>query len=147
MNRKLLSHFQLPFTRLTVKMWHKVLLVNSFILFSAVLSADNNSKIVCYYDSRAFVKEGKRVRSSFSIFYNLSQNNIWKDDDINNSFSRDNKQNNYHQCQFNAWIVQKKIRNICLRCEEQKEKAFEALTNIHWRQFFLCKQHLRCQLC
>lgn len=51
---------QLSFSIDRVKML-KLILANFLFLLGAVNidCADNNSKIVCYYDSRAFAKEGK----------------------------------------------------------------------------------------
>lgn len=57
---KHLDEFQLPLSFHRDKMCKK-LFVNLLLLLSAVqiYCADNNSKIVCYYDSRAFGREGK----------------------------------------------------------------------------------------
>jgi hypothetical protein len=65
-SQKFISEFQLSSDFQTFKMWKKIL-VNVLLLVSAISAADNapasasasNAKIVCYYDSRAFGKEGK----------------------------------------------------------------------------------------
>lgn len=42
-------------------MWTKILVSCLFVLGSVeIRAADNNSKIVCYYDSRAFAHEGEK---------------------------------------------------------------------------------------
>lgn len=54
-SRKKTSQLSIDFH--LVKMWKKVF--NFLFLLSVVNCADNNSRIVCYYDSRAFAREGK----------------------------------------------------------------------------------------
>jgi hypothetical protein len=59
-------------------MW-KIILVNFLFLLGSVeiycAAADNNSKIVCYYDSRAFAKEGEQV-NQLSLLINY-QNQLF----------------------------------------------------------------------
>jgi hypothetical protein len=59
---KLVSKSQSSFDLQTEEMWKK-LLVNVLLLVGAASAADNNaaltSKVICYYDSRAFAKEGE----------------------------------------------------------------------------------------
>jgi hypothetical protein len=59
---KFVSKSQSSFDLQTEKMWKK-LLVNVLLLVGAASAADNNaaltSKVICYYDSRAFANEGE----------------------------------------------------------------------------------------
>ena len=59
-------------------MWiHAVLLLGAL----QVIVGDNDSKIVCYYDSRGFSREGKQV------FCEFSRISIHRVDDVEGTFN------------------------------------------------------------